>query len=311
MLLSILALALLPVLFNNIYGFYKLNSNYYPQRAVFFSLFIGNAILLGWIGGQPIEEPMYTVGQVSSVFYFFLIFVVFPYINLYIWIQTNHNRYTKSITLLFIDAIINFCVWIFEILISDWIKAFKEKNYKEDLALFQKGFHPMMESTDPDFEPTEACYKKYIIDAPHYEMVKRDKKAYIEFLTKQVYKIDYVFEKSNVDQKQFNYLDKEFTNENIEKLTQASYEIEKLWIPEEQGYIGWYNIPINLETMKFYNEYLSKHYEKSLPEKNSGETFNFAEFQNNEILDEETKKFMEKQLQVIKKLDVNFLGKLI
>jgi ubiquinol-cytochrome c reductase cytochrome b subunit len=82
MLLSIVALALLPILLNSSAKRFILNSNFVYQRGIFFSFFLANCLLLGWIGGQPIEEPMYSVGQYSSVFYFFLIFFVFPIINL-------------------------------------------------------------------------------------------------------------------------------------------------------------------------------------------------------------------------------------
>lgn len=81
MLLSIVALALLPVILNTSSKKFILNSNFSPARSVFFSFFVANGLLLGWIGGQPIEEPMYTVGQYSSIFYFLLIFIFFPILN--------------------------------------------------------------------------------------------------------------------------------------------------------------------------------------------------------------------------------------
>lgn len=81
MLLSIIALAVLPVLLNTTSKRFILNTNFNIFRSIFFSLFLANSILLGWIGGQPIEEPMYTVGQGSSTFYFFLVFTLFPIMN--------------------------------------------------------------------------------------------------------------------------------------------------------------------------------------------------------------------------------------
>lgn len=81
MMLSIVCLALLPFLFSK-YDIHNLNSaNSYP-RMFFFSIFLANVILLGWIGGQPIEEPMYTIGQIMSLFYFIYLLVVLPYINI-------------------------------------------------------------------------------------------------------------------------------------------------------------------------------------------------------------------------------------
>jgi ubiquinol-cytochrome c reductase cytochrome b subunit len=81
MVLSIIGLALLPILVNSSTKRLMLTSNFNAQRSLFFSFFISNVILLGWIGGQPIEEPMYTVGQLSSIAYFFLIFLIFPSLN--------------------------------------------------------------------------------------------------------------------------------------------------------------------------------------------------------------------------------------
>jgi ubiquinol-cytochrome c reductase cytochrome b subunit len=77
MLLSILALALLPLFFSK-YDMHSLSSSYDYLRILFFSLFFSNLILLGWIGGQPIEEPMYTVGQYISIFYFLHVLIILP-----------------------------------------------------------------------------------------------------------------------------------------------------------------------------------------------------------------------------------------
>jgi hypothetical protein len=90
MLLSIIALALLPVILNTSAKKFILNSNFVPTRAIFFSFFVANSLLLGWIGGQPIEEPMYSVGQYSSFFYFFLIFLIFPILNKLLATKLNH-----------------------------------------------------------------------------------------------------------------------------------------------------------------------------------------------------------------------------
>ncbi|MCA9460058.1 MAG: hypothetical protein KC550_05920 [Nanoarchaeota archaeon] len=60
---------------------------------MFFSIFIANSILLGWIGGQPIEEPMYTIGQYSSIFYFLLIFLIYPVLNFMLSINLTIVKY--------------------------------------------------------------------------------------------------------------------------------------------------------------------------------------------------------------------------
>jgi hypothetical protein len=96
MLFSIVGLAVLPVLLNLSSKRFILNSNFNTLRALFFSFFIANSLLLGWIGGQPIEEPMYTVGQYSSLFYFILIFIVFPLMNTYLTIDLSLNTNTED-----------------------------------------------------------------------------------------------------------------------------------------------------------------------------------------------------------------------
>jgi ubiquinol-cytochrome c reductase cytochrome b subunit len=33
-------------------------------------LFALDLLILGWIGGQPVEEPYYSIGQAATIFYF-------------------------------------------------------------------------------------------------------------------------------------------------------------------------------------------------------------------------------------------------
>ena len=82
MLLSIAALALLPFFFSK-NEIHSLSSSFNFTKIIFFSLFISNGIFLGWIGGQPIEEPMYTIGQLMSILYFFYILFALPILNFF------------------------------------------------------------------------------------------------------------------------------------------------------------------------------------------------------------------------------------
>lgn len=86
MILAILTLAILPFIHSN-YEINSLSSSFNYLRMFFFSLFISIVVLLGWIGGQPIEEPMYTVGQLLSILYFFYLLMVLPLLNFY---NTKH-----------------------------------------------------------------------------------------------------------------------------------------------------------------------------------------------------------------------------
>ncbi len=50
--------------------------------SIFFWFFLGNFIILGWIGQQPVELPYSTIGFFSTCIYFFIIFIFLPLISL-------------------------------------------------------------------------------------------------------------------------------------------------------------------------------------------------------------------------------------
>lgn len=45
------------------------SSYFYPIRRAFFWLFVGNFILLGWLGTQAVEPASVLIGQISSTIY--------------------------------------------------------------------------------------------------------------------------------------------------------------------------------------------------------------------------------------------------
>nr|AAP20675.1 cytochrome b [Cycloderma frenatum] len=49
-----------------------------PMTQVLFWCFIANIIILTWIGGQPVENPFTTIGQLTSMLYFTILFVLMP-----------------------------------------------------------------------------------------------------------------------------------------------------------------------------------------------------------------------------------------
>lgn len=49
-----------------------------PVYKFFFWFFIMDFIILAWIGGKPVEEPYYTIGQLATCFYFFYFIIVLP-----------------------------------------------------------------------------------------------------------------------------------------------------------------------------------------------------------------------------------------
>lgn len=49
---------------------YIRSSSFRPIQKKIFWLFVANFLLLGWIGGQPVEDPYVFVGQMATIFYF-------------------------------------------------------------------------------------------------------------------------------------------------------------------------------------------------------------------------------------------------
>jgi ubiquinol-cytochrome c reductase cytochrome b subunit len=38
-------------------------------------------IILAWIGGQPVEEPYYAIGQIATFYYFFYFIFILPLLS--------------------------------------------------------------------------------------------------------------------------------------------------------------------------------------------------------------------------------------
>ena len=53
-----------------------------------------NALVLGWIGGNPVEDPYITIGQIATVVYFAYIFVIIPGLGILerVLIENKLNR---------------------------------------------------------------------------------------------------------------------------------------------------------------------------------------------------------------------------
>ena len=74
---SILILFLLPLL-----GRFKAKSSKFTTISQFFFwLFIGNILLLGWLGACLVEEPYVIISQLSTIFYFSYFFLILPFLT--------------------------------------------------------------------------------------------------------------------------------------------------------------------------------------------------------------------------------------
>nr|AEE37254.1 cytochrome b [Hemidactylus lavadeserticus] len=77
LLLSITILLIIPLLHNS----NQRTNTYRPLTQMWFWLMIANILLLTWLGGQPVEPPFITMGQITSVTYFLIPLILMPTTN--------------------------------------------------------------------------------------------------------------------------------------------------------------------------------------------------------------------------------------
>ncbi|MFU7503495.1 MAG: cytochrome b, partial [Candidatus Tisiphia sp.] len=59
------------------------SSNYRPMFRIAFWLFIFDCLTLGYLGGQPAEEPYITLSRFAATYYFFHFLIAVPLISKY------------------------------------------------------------------------------------------------------------------------------------------------------------------------------------------------------------------------------------
>nr|AHX02477.1 apocytochrome b [Riquetophycus sp. HSY-2014a] len=74
MISAIIILALLPW----IHSTEIRSSRFRPLYRFFYWTMISCCLLLGWIGGMPVEEPYVLIGQIASIYYFFYLLLLLP-----------------------------------------------------------------------------------------------------------------------------------------------------------------------------------------------------------------------------------------
>lgn len=74
---AILVLLVLPFVHTS----YVRSSSFRPIQKKIFWFFIADVLILGWIGGQPVEDPYVLVGQIGTIFYFAYFLVITPVVG--------------------------------------------------------------------------------------------------------------------------------------------------------------------------------------------------------------------------------------
>nr|AGU46581.1 cytochrome b [Nanorana taihangnica] len=74
LLFSILVLFLTPILHTS----KQRSLMFRPLTKLCFWAFIANTLILTWIGGQPVEDPFVTIGQIASTAYFLIFLLILP-----------------------------------------------------------------------------------------------------------------------------------------------------------------------------------------------------------------------------------------
>nr|QFP99075.1 apocytochrome b [Telonemida sp.] len=75
---SLVTLALLPLVNTS-----NVRSSFFrPLHRYCFWIWVGNAFVLGWIGGNPVEDPYILIGQLATVVYFGYLLVIIPGLGL-------------------------------------------------------------------------------------------------------------------------------------------------------------------------------------------------------------------------------------
>jgi len=88
--LSLVTLALLPLVNTS-----NIRSSFFrPLHRYLFWIWVGNAFVLGWIGGNPVEDPYITIGQIATVVYFAYLLVLIPGLGILerVLIENKLNR---------------------------------------------------------------------------------------------------------------------------------------------------------------------------------------------------------------------------
>jgi ubiquinol-cytochrome c reductase cytochrome b subunit len=88
---SILVFFVLPILHTS-----KIRSSLFrPISCQLFWLFLGNFVVLGWIGSQPVEQPYVAIGQFATTIYFAYFLFIIPFVGYLENFLFNYWKFNK------------------------------------------------------------------------------------------------------------------------------------------------------------------------------------------------------------------------
>jgi len=71
------------------------SSLFRPLWKILFWLFAANFLLLGWIGGNPVEYPYVLIGQILTITYFMYFIILVPFFsfldNIFFFLSREKN----------------------------------------------------------------------------------------------------------------------------------------------------------------------------------------------------------------------------
>lgn len=71
-----------------------------PQMKLLIIFFIFNSLFLGWVGGQPVIEPFFSMGKIATCLYF-LIFFASSFSNIVEQFMTKRGRRPNKIKIIY------------------------------------------------------------------------------------------------------------------------------------------------------------------------------------------------------------------
>ena|SRR5579862_3014499 len=83
-------------------------SAFRPLIKIAFWLFVINFLLLLWLGGQHVEQPFISIGQVSTILYFTYFIFIVPIIGLIENTLIDLNKKYPKIPLIFFNLILGY-----------------------------------------------------------------------------------------------------------------------------------------------------------------------------------------------------------